>query len=99
VAREITLEDERTFRPAIEQYLPDAQGPTLAMRTCLYTHSPDHHFIIDRLPGHDRVTVACGFSGHGFKFASVIGEVMADLALDGRSALPVDFLKLARFRR
>ena len=99
VAREVTADDERTFRPAIEQYLPDAAGPTLAMRTCLYTHSPDHHFILDRHPGHERVTLACGFSGHGFKFASVIGEVMADLALQGWSDLPVGFLGLSRLRR
>jgi sarcosine oxidase len=98
VARELTPGDERTFRPAIEQYLPDAEGPTLAMRTCLYTHSPDQHFVIDRHPAHERVTLACGFSGHGFKFASVIGEVMADLALEGGSKLPIEFLGLGRFR-
>jgi sarcosine oxidase len=97
--RETTPEDEQTFRPAIEQYIPDARGPTLAMRVCLYTNSPDQHFIIDRHPRHERVTVACGFSGHGFKFASVVGEVMADLALNGRSAHPVDFLRLSRFTR
>lgn len=99
VAREVTAEDERTFRPAIQQYIPEAQGPTLAMRVCLYTHSPDHHFIIDRHPEHGRVTVACGFSGHGFKFASVVGEVLADLAMQGRTSLPVEFLGLRRFAR
>lgn len=96
VAREVSADDERTFRPAIEQYIPDADGPTLAMRICLYTHSPDHHFIIDRHPAHECVTVACGFSGHGFKFASVVGEVMADLALAGKTALPIQFLSLSR---
>jgi sarcosine oxidase len=97
VAREVTVEDERTFQPAIQQYIPDAQGSTLAMRVCLYTHSPDRHFVIDRHPRHDRVTVACGFSGHGFKFASVVGEVLADLALAGGTALPIEFLGLRRF--
>ena len=96
VAREVTGEDEQTFRPALERYIPDADGPTLAVRTCLYTHSPDHHFVIDRHPRHERVTVACGFSGHGFKFASVVGEVLADLALRGETALPAQFLGLAR---
>jgi sarcosine oxidase len=63
----------------------------------MYTNSPDHHFILDRHPAHQRVTVACGFSGHGFKFASVIGEALADLALNGRSDLPIGFLGLNRF--
>lgn len=97
VARDVTAEDEKTFRPALRQYIPDADGPTLAVRTCLYTHSPDHHFIIDRHPHHERVTVACGFSGHGFKFASVVGEVLADLATTGATALPAAFLGLGRF--
>jgi sarcosine oxidase len=89
--------DEQTFRPALSRFLPDADGPLLALRVCLYTNSPDHHFIIDRHPRHDRVVVACGFSGHGFKFASVVGEVLADLAADGRTDLPVGFLGLGRF--
>ena len=97
VSREVTLEDENTFRPALARYLPDGDGPTLAVRICLYTHSPDHHFIVDRHPAHERVTVACGFSGHGFKFASVVGEVLADLALEGRTSLPTSFLGLSRF--
>ena len=99
VARDVTVEDERTFRAGIEQYIPEADGPTLAMRTCLYTHSPDQHFIIDKHPAHQRVTIACGFSGHGFKFASVIGEVLADLALNGRTPLPAAFLGLSRLKR
>jgi sarcosine oxidase len=91
--------DEESFRPALKEYLPDADGPLLALRTCLYTNSPDHHFIIDRHPLHENVTIACGFSGHGFKFASVIGEVLADLALEGKSRLPADFLRLSAVGR
>jgi sarcosine oxidase len=86
--------DEETFRSALTQYLPQANGPLLALRTCMYTNSPDHHFIIDRHPQHPNVTIACGFSGHGFKFASVIGELLADLALEGKSSLPAEFLRL-----
>jgi sarcosine oxidase len=97
VAREVTAEDEQTFRPAITKFIPDADGPTLAIRTCLYTHSPDRHFILDRHPVYDNVTLACGFSGHGFKFASVVGEVMADLATEGTTRLPAQFLGLHRF--
>ena len=74
-------------------------GPLLSMKACMYTWSPDHHFVIDRHPHDDRVIVACGFSGHGFKFASVVGEALADLALEQRTALPIGFLGLERFRR
>jgi len=91
--------DAATFLPALPHLLPDACGPVAEMRVCMYTNSPDHHFVVDRLPGEPRVTVACGFSGHGFKFASVIGEVLADLSLDGRTGLPAQFLGLGRFRR
>ncbi len=63
----------------------------------MYTVTPDEHFIVDRHPAYDRVTVACGFSGHGFKFSSAIGEALADIALEGRSDLPVGFLGLGRF--
>jgi len=89
--------DEKTFRPILSQILPAADGPLLSMKVCLYTNSPDGHFMIDRHPHHERVTVACGFSGHGFKFASVVGEILADLAMNGRTPLPAAFLGLSRF--
>jgi sarcosine oxidase len=89
--------DEDDFRPVLSKYLPEADGPLLSIRTCMYTVSPDSHFIIDRLPRHDRVTVACGFSGHGFKFATVVGEVLADLAMHGKSEMPIGFLGFGRF--
>jgi sarcosine oxidase len=98
VRRDPTPEDEETFRPALRRFFPGADGPTLAVRTCLYTNSPDGHFILDRHPEHNSVTVACGFSGHGFKFAPVIGEALADLASTGATSLPIDFLGLKRFR-
>ena len=91
-------EDEQSFRPALTRYLPSADGPLLSMRICMYTNSPDHHFILDRHPRHERVTLACGFSGHGFKFCSVIGEALADLATKGRAELPIQFLGLNRFQ-
>jgi sarcosine oxidase len=91
--------DEETFRPPLRKYLPDADGPLISMRTCMYTNSPDHHFIVDRHPKYSRVTIACGFSGHGFKFSSVMGEALADLAMYDRTELPTDFLGLSRFRK
>ena len=90
--------DEQTFRPVLREMIPAADGPLLSLKICLYTNSPDHHFIIDRHPHIERVTIACGFSGHGFKFASVVGEVLADLATDGRTALPAQFLAMERLQ-
>jgi sarcosine oxidase len=90
-------EDESALRPLIRRFIPDADGPLLSTRVCLYTNSPDHHFMVDRHPAYPNVTLACGFSGHGFKFASVMGRALAELALSGRSTLPVEFLGLNRF--
>ncbi|MBV9848182.1 MAG: N-methyl-L-tryptophan oxidase [Armatimonadetes bacterium] len=97
VAHQALPGDEEDFRPALRRFLPDADGPTLSLRVCLYTNSPDGHFIIDHHPRHPRVTLACGFSGHGFKFAPVIGEALADLAQQGTTTLPIGFLRLGRF--
>lgn len=66
----------------------------LAARTCLYTVTPDGHFIVDRHPHYEQVLFGAGFSGHGFKFAPVMGEVLADLALEGKTQQPADFLRL-----
>jgi sarcosine oxidase len=89
--------DEQAVRGVLRDFIPAADGPLLSMRVCMYTNSPDHQFIIDHHPVHKNVIVACGFSGHGFKCASAIGQVLAELALDGRSTLPVEFLGLRRF--
>ncbi len=89
--------DEDVFRPALRRLVPDADGPLLSIQTCLYTNSPDGHFIIDRHPNHPRVLMACGFSGHGFKFAAVVGEALADMAVEGETELPIGFLGLSRF--
>jgi sarcosine oxidase len=91
--------DEDSFRPCLSRFMPAADGPLLSMRICLYTNSPDGHFIVDQHPVHDRVTIACGFSGHGFKFAPVIGQALAEMAADGGTALPIGFLGLKRFRK
>lgn len=90
--------DEAPLRRCLEGHLPEGNGHLLALRTCLYTNSPDGHFIIDRHPTSANVTIACGFSGHGFKFAPVVGEILADLALLGRTDHPIDFLSMDRFR-
>jgi sarcosine oxidase len=95
--REPNAADEALLRSFVERYLPDGAGPTMALKTCLFENSPDEHFVIDFHPDEDNVVVAAGFSGHGFKFASVVGEILADLALDGTSRHEIGFLRLARF--
>jgi sarcosine oxidase len=95
--RDCHPEDEAVMRVGIRKYFPDADGPTLAMKTCLFTNSPDEHFIIDRHPTLSQVTLAAGFSGHGFKFCSVVGEILAELALEGRSRWDLDLFRLSRF--
>jgi sarcosine oxidase len=97
--REILPDDEATFRPGLSSLLPDADGPTVSIRVCMYTNTPDFHCIIDRDPRYQRAWIACGFSGHGFKFSCVVGSILADLALTGRSDLPIGFLGFGRFSR
>lgn len=88
--------DEAVVREGIRRYFPDADGPTLSMATCMFTNTPDEHFILDLHPDSDAVSIAAGFSGHGFKFCSVVGEIMADLATAGRTRWNVDLFRLAR---
>ncbi len=89
-------EDERLLRQFAERYFPDGSGATMALRTCTFTNTPDEHFIIDRHPEFPQVVIASPCSGHGYKFCSVVGEVLADLATDGRTRHDIDFLRLNR---
>jgi sarcosine oxidase len=95
--READGADEEILREATRRYFPQGNGSTLALRTCMFTNTPDEHFIVDLLPGDERVIVASPCSGHGFKFASVIGEVLADLAATGETAHDISLLRLDRF--
>ena len=90
------LEDERVLREVAEAYFPGGAGPTMKLATCLYTNSPDERFILDVHPDHPDVVLAAGFSGHGYKFASVVGEILADLAIDGRTAHEIGAFGLDR---
>jgi sarcosine oxidase len=94
----ITPHDEEVLRTAIERYFPDANGPTLSMKTCIFTNTPDEHFILDLHPDYPQVSFAAGFSGHGFKFCSVVGEIMADLAENGETQHDISLLRFARLR-
>jgi sarcosine oxidase len=96
--REPTAADEKELVDALTTFIPGAYAKTYAMKVCMYTNTPDRHFILDYLPGFDKdVAIAAGFSGHGFKFASVVGDIMADLVLDGGTSLPIGFLSARRF--
>jgi sarcosine oxidase len=97
VRREIDVEDTAQISRFLAQYMPAANGRLHRALTCLYTTTPDNHFILDRHPAIPGLVYACGFCGHGFKFAPVIGEALADLALEGRTALPIGFLSAGRF--
>ncbi|HPW62516.1 MAG TPA: N-methyl-L-tryptophan oxidase [Cyclobacteriaceae bacterium] len=92
-------EDENHLVEALDKYLPQGYETTHVLKTCLYTNTPDENFILDFLPGYDQqVVIAAGFSGHGFKFVSVVGEIMADLSMKGKTHLPIDFLNAKRFK-
>jgi sarcosine oxidase len=82
----------------LKKYFPVRLTSDIVYKQCLYTYSEDSDFIIDYLPGYENnVTIACGFSGHGFKFVSVVGEILADLSTKGKTDLPIEFLSLRRF--
>jgi sarcosine oxidase len=95
--RTVSAQDEALIRAAVADHLPAANGPLKAAETCLYTMTPDGHFLIDRLPGAPNIIVASPCSGHGFKFAPVIGEILADLATTGTTAHDIARFSLRRF--
>jgi sarcosine oxidase len=96
--REPRAADEEVLRRFAERCFPEGAGPTMTLKTCLFENSPDEHFILDTLPGAPQVVVGGGFSGHGFKFCSVVGEILADLVLEGSTAHEIEFLRLGRLR-
>ena len=91
-------EDEELLRAFTRDYFPQAAGPTMSLKTCTFTNSPDEHFILDLHPKYRQVCLAAGFSGHGFKFCSVVGEILADLVQDGNSRHDLNLFKLSRFQ-
>lgn len=91
-------DDEEVLRAFARRYFPDGEGPTVALKVCLFTNSPDEHFILDLHPEHPQVSIAAGFSGHGFKFCSVVGEIMADLAQEGGTRHDISLFRLSRFK-
>ncbi|MEM1280387.1 MAG: N-methyl-L-tryptophan oxidase [Cyanobacteria bacterium P01_H01_bin.152] len=86
------------IRDWASQYLPDVAGPLLATRRCLYTLTPDKDFVVDQHPHYPHVVIGAGFSGHGFKFTTLMGKMLADLAVEGHTPHDTSLFKLARFQ-
>ncbi len=97
--RSLNSDDQRPMLQFIRNRLPFATENLVRYSVCPYTMTPDEHFIIDRHPLYSNVLIPCGFSGHGYKFASVVGKALADLAADGRTDEPIGFLRLDRLLR
>ena len=87
-----------TLRPFMRAHIPGiAAAPVRESRICLYTQTPDEHFIVDAHPAHQHVVIGAGFSGHGFKFSPLIGKMLADIALEGATPHQARLFKIARF--
>jgi sarcosine oxidase len=98
IERAILPGDERAIRERLAQTMPTLAGRLLHAETCLYTMTPDEHFIVDQHPDHPQVTIAAGFSGHGFKFSSVIGEILAGMATGQPASYDLDLFSIRRFQ-
>lgn len=97
VDRTANATDEADCRKFLHHHLPQVSGPVRQAKVCLYTVTPDRHFILDVHPRHPQVALAAGFSGHGFKFTPVVAEILADLSDRGRTELPIGRFRLQRF--
>jgi sarcosine oxidase len=95
--REPSQVHRQQLQTCLARHIPAANGDVLGLKGCMYTNTPDENFIIDTLPGFEQVIVASPCSGHGFKFASAIGEVLADLATKGSSPFDLDMFAFQRF--
>jgi sarcosine oxidase len=94
--REVHDEEIEFIRGYLARYVPDLDGEFLYAKTCMYTNTPDEHFVISTHPHYPQVAIAAGFSGHGYKFCSVVGEILADLVTDGETPHPIDLFSPAR---
>lgn len=97
IDRQVHAADEERLWHFLTPHLPGVVGPRHRATVCTYTLTPDRHFLIDRHPEYDNVCIAGGFSGHGYKFASVVGEILADLVEHGRTSWPIDMFRWGRW--
>lgn len=99
IDRNIHPSDEAAIRSAIKLRIPALNGEVSRAITCMYTMTRDQHFIVDRHPRHPQVSIAAGFSGHGFKFSPVVGEILCDLALSRQTSSNIDLFSVSRLDR
>jgi glycine/D-amino acid oxidase-like deaminating enzyme len=99
VDRAVDPQEQQRIVDVLAGWLPKVSHHVSDHAVCLYTMSPDEHFIVDRHPTLPNVVFAAGLSGHGFKFAPVLGLALAQLAIDGKTPLPIEFLSLSRLAR
>lgn len=97
IRREIDAQEIGHLRDVLDRYAPGASGDVLETLTCMYTMTPDEHFIVGQHPEHDHVVIGCGFSGHGYKFASALGEALSLLTLGEQTPVDMNFLSMERF--
>jgi sarcosine oxidase len=97
LSRQATDADIADIRDFMDRRLPQANGALNASDVCLYTNTPDFHFVVDRHPRHDEVILASVCSGHGFKFASVVGEIIAELVQGKRPVFDLSMFRMARW--
>ncbi len=97
--RDVYSGDQHQVEHFLGTYTPGVSHQRHKHVVCMYTVSPDEHFVLDQHPQYPQVAFTAGLSGHGFKFASVLGEIMTDLALDGQTQLPAGFLNCKRFKK
>jgi len=99
VDRTFNSGDESNLRGFLNAHIPEAAGHFSFGKVCLYTNTPDCDFIIDAHPKHKNLFIAAGFSGHGFKFSSAVGEVLADLCVSGKSQQKIERFSVRRFAK
>lgn len=96
IDREVGDEEVKFIRGYLDRYVPALNGRLLQARTCMYTNTPDLNFAISAHPSHPQIIVVAGFSGHGYKMASVVGEILTDLATGGSTSHPTDLFSAGR---
>ena len=96
VDRELHDRDQKMVEMFLERHLPHVSRNLQEHAVCMYTCTPDEQFIVDRHPQHPQVAFAAGLSGHGFKFTPALGQALVELAIDGRTELPIEFLSASR---
>jgi sarcosine oxidase len=96
VRRTVAPEEVAYVRALLRAFMPAADGAAAESVVCMYTNTPDEHFVVDRHPAHPRVVLASPCSGHGFKFASALGEQLAELALGGAPSLDLSAFRVDR---